>query len=137
MIDTIVATLVNDATLAALLTGGVQRAQEISRQATPGAFDANLEVKPCALVKQEMATRWGPLENSGRVYVVVWLYERSGYGSIEAARKRIYALLHRKQLSGSVKLYWIEHGNDLLDQEDAATGWAMIVSRYVCTVERA
>lgn len=136
MIETIVSALTGDATLMALLTGGVYRAQEISRQATPAAFDANLEVKPCGLVKQEAATRWGPLEDSGRVYVVVWLYERSGYTSIEAARKRIYTLLHRKQLSGSAKLYWVEHSNDLLDGEDPATTWAMILSRFVCTVER-
>lgn len=44
--------LLNDATLAALLTGGLYYDKiEINRQLTPNAFDSNNFVKPCALLK--------------------------------------------------------------------------------------
>lgn len=133
MIDTITALLQNDATLSGILTGGVQRAQEISRQTTPGAFDANRELLPCALVKQEATTPWGVHDDSARLYVMVYFYDRHGYTNIEAARQRIYALLHRVRVAGS---YDVRHANDVLDQEEAALGAAMAVSRYVVTMER-
>lgn len=133
MIDTITALLQNDATLAAILTGGVYRAQEISRQATAAAFDGNKELKPCALVKQETATPWGVHRDSGRLYVVIYFYDRHGYTNTEAARRRVYALLHRVKVTGS---YEVRHANDVLDQEDEPLGAAMAVSRFVVTMER-
>lgn len=139
MIDAILAHLQADATLTTTLTGGVHRAKEISRQTTPDAFDENREIQPCALVKQETGTPWGPLHDSGRIYVGVWFYDRDGYGNIEAARKRTYALLHRTKLTptdGSGN-YDIRHADDLLDMEDPAIGATMAMSRYVCTVQRA
>ena len=138
MIDAILGVLQGDATLLATLTGGVQRAVEISRQATPGAFDANGELLPCALVKQETATPWGPHDDSGRLYVVVYFYERAGYANIEAARERVYGLLHRVKLTpvdGSGN-YDVRHANDLIDVEDQALHVPMAMSRYVCTVQR-
>lgn len=138
MIAAIVALLQADATLLALLTGGVHRAQEISRQGTPTAYDANKEIKPCVLVKQEVATPWGVHHDSGRLYVMMYFYERSGYTSIEAARSWVYALLHRSQVTpvGGGGCYEIRHESDVLDQEDAALGAAMVVSRYVATIQR-
>ncbi len=138
MIAAIVALLQADTTLLALLTGGVHRAQEISRQGTPSAFDTNKEIKPCALVKQETATPWGVHQDSGRLYVVLYFYERSGYTSIEAARVWVYAMLHRSQVTpvGGGGCYEIRHESDLLDQEDPSLGAAMVVSRYVATIQR-
>ena len=49
--DDIVGLLEDDETLADYLTGGIFVAEEISRQRTPGAFDTNGEILPCALVK--------------------------------------------------------------------------------------
>lgn len=138
MIDAIVTALQNDATLMSTLAGGIHRAVEISRQVTPGAFDGNRELLPCALVRQESATTWGPHDNSGRLYVAVWFYERSGYENVEAARKRVYTVLHRQKLTPSDGSgnYEIRHANDLLDLEDPALGVSMAMSRYVCTVQR-
>jgi hypothetical protein len=134
MIQAIVSLLQNDSQLAALLPGGVHRAKEISRQETSGAYDANRELQPCALVRQETATPWGPHPDSGRLYVTVWFYQRAGYDAIEAARQRVYALLHRQKLANG--MYEIRHANDLLDSEDPALGVPMMMSRYVATVER-
>lgn len=133
MIDTITALLQNDATLAAILTGGVHHVQEISRQTTPAAYDANRELKPCALVKAEAATPWGVHRDSSRLYVVIYFYDRHGYTNIEAARRRVYDLLHRVKVIGS---YEVRHANDMLDQEDEPLGAAMAVSRFVVTMER-
>ena len=138
MIDAVVALLQNDATLSAILTGGVHRAVEISRQATPDAYDGRRELLPCALVKQETGTPWGPHEDSGRLYITVWFYARDSYTAIEAARKRVYALLHRSKLTPSdgSGCYDIRHANDLLDQEEPELGVPMAMSRYVATVQR-
>lgn len=133
MIDTILTTLTDDDTLMATLTGGVYRAKEISRQATPDAYDTNLEIKPCALLRQESVTPIAPHHDSARAIITVWFYQRSGYDAIEAARARVYALLHRTQVVG-----WdVRHSNDLVDMEDPALGLPMAVSRYVCTINRA
>lgn len=138
MIDAVVDLLQNDAILTATLTGGVHRAVEISRQTTPTAYDGRRELLPCALVKQETATPWGPHDNSGRLYITVWFYDRADYTAIETARKRVYALLHRTKLTptdGS-GCYDIRHANDLLDQEEPALSVPMAMSRYVATVQR-
>ena len=133
MIEAIVQLLQADAQLMAALPGGVHRAVEISRQATPGAYDEWRELLPCALVRQETATPWGPYEHSARLYVTVWFYQRSGYDSIEVARKRVYALLHRQRIADGN--WGIEHANDLLDSEDTGLGVPMAMSRYVATIQ--
>lgn len=138
MLTAIYNKLIGDATLMATLSGGVHRAQEISRQSTPAAYDANAEVKPCALLKATTATPWGPHTDSGRLYVQVLLYERHGYTSIEAARRRIYDLLHDTQLTpvSGDGCYEIVHTGDVLEQEDAGLGAAMAVSRFMATIQR-
>lgn len=138
MIDAVVDLLQNDAALTAILTGGVHRAVEISRQATPDAYDQRRELRPCALVKQETATPWGPHDHSGRLYLAIWFYDRTGYTAIDAARKQVYQLLHRTKLAPSdgSGCYDIRHANDLLDQEEPDLGAAMAMSRYVATVQR-
>lgn len=139
MIDAILTLLQYDAALGGLLTGGTHAGKEISLQETPSAYDANKELLPCGLIRQEGATPWGPHPDSGRLYVTIWFYDRASYASIEAARKRVYALLHRQKLvptDGSGN-YEIRHANDLLDMEDPTLGAAMCMSRFVATVQRA
>ena len=142
MITAIYNRLSGDATLLTTLTGGVhdaQTVQEISRQNTPGAFDANKELKPCALVKMETATPWGPHHDSGRLYVQVFYYQRAGATSIGTALHRVYTLLHRTQLTptdGS-GCYDIRHADDLLGLEDQALECGLAISRYVATIQRA
>ena len=138
MIEAITTLLQGDSQLTAILTGGVYHAAEVSRQATPDAYDEWRELKPCALVRQETLTPWGPYEHSGRLFVTIWFYQRAGYDAIEAARKRVYDLLHRKRIAPeSGEGCWdVVHVNDLLDQEDPGLGVPMAMSRYVATIQR-
>ena len=145
MINEIHAVLSGDGTLTGLLTGGVHKGtvvHEVSRQNTPGAFDANKEILPTALVQQESLVPMSPFEpypDGARLYVLVHLYQRFGYETIEGARKRVYELLHRTRFNSAdgTKCWRIEHSNDLLGMEDMGLNCAMQVSRYVAVIERA
>ena len=139
MLDVVVNALQGDGTLAGLLTGGIYdggAVDAISRQETPDAYDANLELLPCALVRAESATPWGPICDAGRLYFVVWMYQRSGAATIEAARLRIYTLLHRQQLSTTDGIYRIDHANDLLGLDEAPLSAKAVMSRFVATIGR-
>lgn len=125
-----------DATLAALLTGGVHEA-EISRQTTPGAFNEFAELKPCATVRAETMTPWGPHERSARLYVLVWFYQQTGYAEIAAARRRVYDLLHRQRfVATDERIYDVVHTDDLLETDEPALNVSMERSRFMATVQR-
>jgi hypothetical protein len=126
--ETVRALLANDATLAVLLTGGVWAATEISRQNTPGAFDANGELMPCALVKLESEGPSGPFVTSSRLFVLVMFYERSGYTAIDAAVARAYTLLHYVKVGTDV--WEMRHAGDVLDLEDQALECSLGMSRF-------
>ncbi len=131
--------LQGDATLAGILTGGVYDGMEvsdISRQATPAAYDAYSERKPCAILKQETQAPAGPHPDSSRLYVTLWVYQQSGSAAIDAGRERAYQLLHRATRAGSDGLWDVRHANDLLGIEMQALGVPAIMSRYVATVNR-
>ena len=136
---TILATLQGDATLAGILTGGLYDGTEvndISRQATPAAYDEYSELKPCAIVKPETQAPAGPHPDGSRLYVTIWFYQQSGSAAIDAGRVRAYQLLHRATLAGSDGLWDVRHANDLLGIEMQALGVPAIMSRYVATVNR-
>ena len=136
---TILATLQGDATLASVLTGGLYDGTEvndISRQATPAAYDDYSELKPCAIVKPETQAPAGPHPDSSRLFVTLWFYQQSGSAAIDAGRVRAYHLLHRATLAGSDGLWDVRHANDLLGIEMQALGVPAIMSRYVATVNR-
>ncbi len=120
-----------DATLAASLTGGVYVDTTIDRQLTPEAFDANSELKPCALVKAETEQAVGPYARSSRQFIAVYFYELGSPDNIETARQRVYSLLHRQQIGTGVwEIAWVD---DVLGAEDPGIGACLIVSRYQVT----
>lgn len=128
--ETVQTALQTDTALMALLTGGVHAATEISRQDTAAAFDANAELKPCALVRVPTDTPTGPYDTSTRTAIEIYFYQRAGYGTIDSALARVFTLLNRVKLTGT----WdIRHGDDVTDQEDAALACAMHMSRYYAT----
>jgi hypothetical protein len=131
MRSTITAKLTGDTTLMALLTGGLHTATEITRQLTPTAFDANGEIKPCALVKIEGESPVGPYDSSGRLFAVVYLYERTGYTTIDAALDRAFVLLNLWKPSGNV--WQVRHADDARDLRDEALACSMGYGRYVVT----
>lgn len=115
-----------DATLTAAATGGIYDVDEagangISRTTTPGAFDANEMIKPCILVKLRSDTPDGELQDEAEQYVSVrevlevWLYEYSGYSTINTMRNRVYTLLQNVQLSGTFQCIW---AGDVRNQRD-------------------
>lgn len=121
--------LAADSTLMAILTGGVHAAREITRQGTPTAFDVNLELLPCALVKTPTEAAFGPYDDSASEFAHIYLYERSGFASIDAALERIYTLLHQQKISGE-RVWEIIWANDIKDQEDPALDASMHMSIY-------
>lgn len=136
---TILATLQGDATLASVLTGGLYDGTEIndiSRQATPAAYDDYSELKPCAILKPETQAPAGPHPDGSRLFVTIWFYQQNGSAAIDAGRVRAYQLLHRATLAGSDGLWDVRHVNDLLGIEMQALGVPAIMSRYVATVNR-
>ena len=135
----ILAALQGDAQLTAILTGGLYDGTEvsdISRQATPAAYDDYSELKPCAIVKPETQAPAGPHPHGSRLFVTLWFYQQSGSAAIDAGRVRAYHLLHRATLAGSDGLWDVRHATDLLGIEMQALGVPAIMSRYVATVNR-
>ena len=95
--------LAGDVALLALLPGGVwQGIGEISRQSAPAAFDANSELRPCALVKAESERDDGPARIAGAQMVAIWVYDRTSDENVEAAVARIHALLRRRQMGAGM-----------------------------------
>lgn len=134
MRDALYNLLTGDGTLMATLTGGLYTGQQISRQHAAAAFDANDELLPCALMRFGNEEPIGPYTHSAALDVDVYLYQRSGSGfaSVEAARKRIYILLHRQSVvpvNGGT-CWQIRHTNSVLDTRDDVLDASMAVARY-------
>jgi hypothetical protein len=158
MIQTIYDTLTADEQLMAMLSGGIHRAHQISRQRTPGAFNEYGELLPCALIKTESQTPWGPHHDSGRHYITLYLYQRNYDTSqpdatglaqtgaedindtyIEMAAKRVYSLLHRVKLipvDESIGCYDLRLAGELGGMMDQSLDAEMIQLRYQATIQR-
>lgn len=132
----IFAALQGDSALGAILSGGLYdgvAVDDISRQATPAAYDAWGEMLPCAILKPESQAPTGPHHDGARLFVTLWLYQQRGAAEIDAARERAYQVLHRAQLAG---MWEVRHANDVLGAEVQALGVPVIMSRYVALVNR-
>lgn len=135
--DQVYSILSADNDLAQILTGGVHVAggivNEINRQDTPTAFDANGEILPCALVRQETTTALDPHPDATRVFVRIFFYQRRGTAAIDAAMARCFTLLDRVRLNG---IWEISHADDLHDFHDPALNCSMAMSRYMAIAKR-
>jgi hypothetical protein len=126
--DSIITALTTDTTLMALLTGGVHGALEISRQNTPAAFDTNLEIKPCALVKVNADTATGPYATSAASTLEIYFYQRAGYDTIGAAQIRAMALLNRMKVGDHV--WQIRWSDNVPEADDNVLNCSLGLSRY-------
>ncbi len=128
--DDIKARLEEDSELMTLLTGGIHNdVEEISRQNTPGAFDANNEIRPCALIKIGTEIPLRGYLTSVQTPVTIYFYERGGYDTIETAMGFVYADLNEQKIGGSV---WnIEFDNAVYQQRDQALDCALGTLRFV------
>lgn len=129
-----------DFDLMAALPGGLHYlVGEISRQGTPDVFDANGEIKPCALLKFNEAAPIPPYTHGARFSFELYFYERAGYDTVEAARERAYDLLHDRKLTPvgpTVGCWEIHHLGDVTGQEDDALRCSLEVSRFEAIVRR-
>lgn len=110
--------MTGDATLMAILTGGVFKSESIglegiTRATATGAFDTNGYLKPCALVKQRGLIPDGQIadgisqKTSAAQVVEVWLYQDQLYTSIDSAMARLYTLFQGYQLSDTFPIEWV------------------------------
>lgn len=116
-----------DATLVAILTGGIYKSgtvgnEGITRETAPTTFDANGYLKPCALVAQRAAVpdnqvRDGMAQHTSTVQVVeIWLYQDGGgYTSIDAAKARLYVLFEGYPFADSLP---VESVNEVSRERD-------------------
>lgn len=118
-----------DATLMALLTGGVFTKEStgvegITRETATSAFDANGYLKPCALIRErelvpDNAVRDPMAQKTSAAQVVeVWLYADAGagYTAISSAKDRIYTMLEGYQFSGDgFEVQWVNSLGNLRD----------------------
>lgn len=132
--DTIRDYLAADATLMAVLTGGLYAGGEIDRQFTPAAFDANKEILPCGLVAMETQVPAGPFTTVGlasmRAFFTVTFWQRSGYASIDAALDETFVRLHDSKIGVTANLWTVRFAEDSADLVDPGLLCPMKYGRY-------
>ena len=129
--DDVKTTMTNNSPLMAILTGGVfNDVEEISRQNTPGAFDGNKELMPCALIKYgtEIPLTSG-YDSAVQTPLTIYFYERSGYANIEPAMGLTFDLLNASQVGTNV--WRIEFDNAVYQQRDTALDCPLGSLRFV------
>lgn len=126
-----------DTELMALLAGGLYTVPEISRRATPAAFDSNSEVKPCGLIKIGSTIPVNPYVVGSQITIDIYLYHPSGFTVLSAALDRIYQILHRKTLTiSNGTCLGIQHEADTPELYDSALDVPVRRSRYIAAVLR-
>lgn len=114
-----------------LLTGGIfHEVEEISRQNTPGAFDANSELQPCALIKFNTET---PLRSGYKSAVndpvTIYFYQLQGYDVIEPAMDLAFTIINEQKIGTGI---WnIEFDIAVKQQRDTALDCALGSLRFV------
>lgn len=132
----VISLLEADATLMAILTGGVYDRREISRALTPAAYSATTgALKPCAVVTISTTTpETIPDRPFEQVVFQVWLYEEPGnhYAAIGPAADRVRALLHTKTvaITGTGAVHEIRHADGLGDSFDESLRAEMTYERF-------
>jgi len=117
--DAILAFLLADSTLMDLLSGGLYD-KPISKEQTPNAFDANSELLPCGYVGGGTETPIGPTALQASLQIVpIYLYQRVGHTTVDAAVARLRTLLHKQRVapaSGGVwTIHWVFATRDVAD----------------------
>jgi hypothetical protein len=122
--------------LMALLTGGIfNEVEEISDQNTPGAFDANGEIKPCALIKLGVESRLrSGIPNSVNTPFVIYFYQRQGYDVIGSAMSLAFNDLNEMKIGTQV--WRIEFDLAVNQQRDTALDCALGSLRFVAKRKR-
>lgn len=118
----------DDATLLALLAGGVHTGAQLTPVVGEAPFDAYGRVQPSALVRQETAAADGPGGQFDRLFLLVFFYDAAGYEVIDQAADRTREMLHGYR--PGERAYEVRHVDDVYDQYDDALLAFMLRSRY-------
>jgi hypothetical protein len=116
-----------DTAFKAALTAGAFDAVEITRQLTPGAFDTNSELKPCALVKTGNENALQNKIGAVQTTLTIYFYQRSGFTAIDTGLARALALLNLKHSSN---IWEIQFNNEIARTTDEALACSLAVQRY-------
>jgi hypothetical protein len=131
--DDVKTAMTNSAELMTVLTGGVfNDVEEISRQGTPGAFDATtLEILPCVLIKYgtEIPLSAAKIANAVQTPLTIYFYERAGYANIEPAMGLTFDLLNDSLVGTNV--WRIEFDVAVYQQRDTALDCPLGSLRFV------
>jgi len=138
------AVLEADSTLLATATGGIYDFNEtgrlgINRTTVPGAFDSNLIIKPCVLVKLRSETPDQVLMDDPLQYVSLigiyefWCYEDNSFSNIDTMLARIYTLMQGTQVAGTFQVHWM---GDATPFRDDVLDANVNRSDYMATVKR-
>lgn len=141
--DDVKTVLTANAPLMAILTGGVHTRDEvgeISMTNTAAAFDANGELKPCALVALGTEVKRPGIDHTGigvavQTPLIIYFYERSGYTNISAAMDLTFTLLSGKKIGTST--WRVEYENEIKEQTDQALDCPLGMQRFVVVRRRA
>lgn len=110
-----------DASLLALLPGGIYTAQEVGVEGmrrepgsvTAAAFDSTGKLKTCAVVRQRGDVPYSDVRSLKDKFVAVgtvveiYFYEWRGYEEIQPAKARTYELLEGVRLEDSYPIWWM------------------------------
>lgn len=112
-----------------ILTGGVHTdVEEINRQSTPDAFDANGEIQPCALIKLGNEFKISDTRRAVRTPITIYFYQRQGYDSTRPAMDLTHDLLNEQKIGDGV---WnIEYDTTVYQQRDQALDCALETLRF-------
>lgn len=129
--DEIKTALSSDSALMTLLTGGIfTGVEEINRQLTPGAFNADKEIQPCALIKLSVESRLrSGYPNSVMSPFVIYFYQRQGYDVIEQAMSLAFTDLSEQKIG--TRVWNIEFDLAVNQQRDAALDCPLGSLRFV------
>jgi hypothetical protein len=128
--DDVKAALVANGSLMTLLTGGVWNdVEEISRQNTPGAFNAEKEIRPCALIKLNTEIPLRGYPNSVQTPFTIYFYQRRGYDVIEVAQAYAFSELNGAKVGDNV--WAIEFDNAVYQVRDTTLDCALCSLRFV------
>jgi hypothetical protein len=106
-----------DDPLNAILTGGIYANSELGREgitqdSCPDCYDPNGYLLPCAIVKARgdipdtrIADEGGKVVAQS-LMVEIWLYEDVSFAAIDAARARLFTIMHGHKFSGAWPAEW-------------------------------
>ncbi len=119
-----------DGTLSALLGTRTFTAKEVSRYRTPDAFDANSEIQPSLLIKEDTDVPEGPVDVGTMLIMNLYLYERDSYDTIDQCVVPLRALFDKVKVGSGNNVFESRWIGSVLQTEDEALRCNMHILRF-------